>query len=111
MADQSQGESRARMSTPIKVLVVDDSAFMRGVLVRKVESDPRFKVVDTATNGREAIEKVLAHKPDVVTLDVDMPVMNGIEALKEIVRQSPTAVLMVSARTEAGAAVTLEALS
>jgi two-component system chemotaxis response regulator CheB len=99
------------MSTPIKVLVVDDSAFMRGVLVRKVESDPRFKVVGTAANGREAIEKTLAIKPDVVTLDVDMPVMNGIEALKEIIRLSQAAVLMVSARTEAGAAITLEALS
>jgi two-component system chemotaxis response regulator CheB len=99
------------MSTPIKVLVVDDSAFMRGVLVRKVESDSRFTVIGTAANGREAVEKVLALKPDVVTLDVDMPVMNGIEALKEIIRLSQSAVLMVSARTEAGAAITLEALS
>ena len=106
-----EADSRERMAQPIKVLVVDDSAFMRGVLVRKVESDPRFKVLDTAVNGREAVEKTLALKPDVVTLDVDMPIMNGIEALKEIVRLSPAAVLMVSARTDAGAAITLEALS
>lgn len=106
-----EADSRERMAQPIKVLVVDDSAFMRGVLVRKIESDPRFKVLDTAVNGREAVEKTLALKPDVVTLDVDMPIMNGIEALKEIVRLSPAAVLMVSARTDAGAAITLEALS
>lgn len=106
-----EADHKERLPLPIKVLVVDDSAFMRGVLVRKIESDRRFKVVDTAANGREAIDKTLALKPDVVTLDVDMPVMNGIEALKEIVRQSQAAVLMVSARTEAGAAVTLEALS
>ncbi len=88
--DRPSGERVERVwSTPIKVLVVDDSAFMRGVLVRKVESDPRFKVIDTAANGREAIDKMLALKPDVMTLDVDMPVMNGIEALKEIVRLEP----------------------
>lgn len=99
------------MSTPIKVLVVDDSPFMRGVLPSKIESDPRFKVVGTAANGREAIEKTLALNPDIVTLDIDMPVMNGIEALKEIVKQSTASVIMLSARTEQGAAITLEALA
>jgi two-component system chemotaxis response regulator CheB len=100
------------MSAPlIRVLVVDDSPFMRGVLPPKIESDPRFKVVGTASNGREAIEKTLALSPDVVTLDIDMPVMNGIDALKEIVRQSSSSVIMLSARTEQGAAITLEALA
>jgi len=100
------------MSAPlIRVLVVDDSPFMRGVLPPRIESDVRFKVIGTASNGREAIEKVLALSPDVVTLDIDMPVMNGIDALKEIVRQSTASVIMLSARTEQGAAITLEALA
>ncbi len=100
------------MSAPlVRVLVVDDSAFMRGVLPRKIESDPRFKVVGTAVDGRDAIEKALALKPDVVTLDIDMPVMNGIDALREIVRQTTASVIMLSARTEQGAEITLEALA
>ena len=99
------------MSAPIRVLVVDDSPFMRGVLPGKIESDPRFKVIGTAQNGKEAIEKTLALNPDIVTLDIDMPVMNGIEALKQIVKQSTAAVIMLSARTEQGAAITLEALA
>lgn len=100
------------MSAPlIRVLVVDDSPFMRGVLPPKIESDPRFKVIGTASNEREAVEKTLALSPDVVTLDIDMPIMNGIDALKEIVRQSTSSVIMLSARTEQGAAITLEALA
>ncbi|WP_072396416.1 chemotaxis response regulator protein-glutamate methylesterase [Hyphomicrobium sp. CS1GBMeth3] len=100
------------MSHPlIRVLVVDDSPFMRGVLPPKIESDPRFKVVGTAVDGRDAVEKTLALKPDVVTLDIDMPVMNGLDALREIVRLSPASVVMLSARTEQGAAITLEALA
>lgn len=100
------------MSAPlIRVLVVDDSPFMRGVLPAKIEADPRFKVVGTAVDGRDAIEKTLAPSPDVVTLDIDMPNMNGIDALKEIVKQSTASVIMLSARTEQGAAITLEALS
>lgn len=100
------------MSAPlIRVLVVDDSPFMRGVLPAKIEADPRFKVVGTAVDGRDAVEKTLALSPDVVTLDIDMPNMNGIDALKEIVKQSTASVIMLSARTEQGAAITLEALS
>lgn len=100
------------MTVPlIRVLVVDDSAFMRGVLAQKIEADPRFKVVGTAVDGRDAIAKALALTPDVITLDIDMPVMNGLDALKEIVRQSPASVVMLSARTEQGAAITLEALA
>lgn len=100
------------MSAPlIRVLVVDDSPFKRGVLPAKIEADPRFKVVGTAVDGRDAVEKTLALSPDVVTLDIDMPNMNGIDALKEIVKQSTASVIMLSARTEQGAAITLEALS
>jgi two-component system, chemotaxis family, protein-glutamate methylesterase/glutaminase len=99
------------MAQPIRVLVVDDSSFMRTALKRRIEQDARFKVIDTAQNGREGVDKALALKPDVVTLDVEMPVMNGLEALKAIVAQSTIPVIMVSAVTEAGAKTTIDALT
>lgn len=98
------------MGEVIRVLVVDDSAFMRGALTRNIELDKRFKVIGTAADGREGVEKALRLKPDVVTLDVEMPVMNGIEALREIVARSSIPVIMVSSVTEHGAKTTMEAL-
>lgn len=98
------------MAGPIRVLVVDDSSFMRGALVRMIERDPRFKVIDTAANGKEGVEKANALKPDVMTLDVEMPVMTGLEALKEIMATVRTPVIMVSTLTEAGADTTIRAL-
>jgi two-component system, chemotaxis family, protein-glutamate methylesterase/glutaminase len=98
------------MPDPIRVLVVDDSAFMRSALKRSIEADPRFKVIDTAADGKQAVEKALRLKPDVVTLDVEMPVMNGIDALKAIVARSTIPVIMVSAVTDAGAKITMDAL-
>jgi two-component system chemotaxis response regulator CheB len=99
------------MAGPIRVLVVDDSSFMRNALKRNIEQDPRFKVIDTAANGQEGVEKALSLKPDVVTLDVEMPIMNGLEALKAIVAKSLIPVIMVSAITEAGAKITIDALT
>jgi len=98
------------MAFPIRVLVVEDSPFMRNALARRIASDSRFEVVDTAENGQEGVEKALRIKPDVVTLDVEMPVMNGLEALKQIVSRSSIPVVMLSAVTLAGAKVTMEAL-
>jgi two-component system chemotaxis response regulator CheB len=98
------------MPNPIRVLVVDDSAFMRNALSRKIELDNRFKVIGTAVDGRDGFEKTLSLKPDVVTLDVEMPLMNGIEALKAIVSRTKVPVIMVSAITESGAKTTIEAL-
>ena len=98
------------MANPIRVLVVDDSAFMRGALTRNIELDSRFKVIDTAVDGRDGVEKALRLNPDVVTLDVEMPVMNGLDALREIVARSSIPVIMVSSVTEAGAKTTMEAL-
>ncbi|NBX86872.1 MAG: chemotaxis response regulator protein-glutamate methylesterase [Proteobacteria bacterium] len=95
---------------PVRVLVVDDSTFMRGALVRMIERDPRFKVVGIAGNGKEGVEKAQELKPDVMTLDVEMPIMNGIEALREIMATVKTPVIMVSTLTEAGAATTMQAL-
>lgn len=98
------------MTNQVRVLVVDDSTFMRGALVRMIEKDSRFKVIDVAVNGEEGVKKAAELKPDVITMDVEMPVMNGIEALKAIMATNKTPVLMVSTLTEAGAATTLQAL-
>lgn len=99
------------MTLPItRVLVVDDSAFMRRALVRRIELDARFKVVDTAGDGQEGLAKALSLKPDVITLDIDMPVMNGLDALKSIVAKTEIPVIMVSAQTHEGARITIEAL-
>ncbi len=94
----------------IKVLVVDDSAFMRSAISRMLEKDSEIKVIGTAKNGREALEKVEELKPDVVTLDIEMPVMNGLEALKNIMAKHRLPVIMFSALTKEGAEITMEAL-
>jgi two-component system chemotaxis response regulator CheB len=98
------------MAVKIKVLVVDDSAFMRKALSGMLERDPRLSVVGVARNGEEAIQKVAELKPDVVTMDVEMPGMNGLDALRQIMATSPLPVLMVSSLTEEGAKETLLAL-
>lgn len=99
------------MTEHIRVLVVDDSAFMRNALSREICSDPRFVVVGTACDGREGVEKALDLQPDVITLDVVMPVQGGLDALQQLTERSSAAVIMVSSTTEAGAKITLEALS
>ncbi len=98
------------MPNRIRVLVVDDSSFMRNALTRNIELDSQFKVIDTAVDGRQGVEKALRLKPDVVTLDVEMPIMNGLDALKAIVGKTSIPVIMVSAVTEHGAKTTMEAL-
>lgn len=95
----------------IRVLVVDDSAFMRKVLSDLFKGESDFEVVDVARNGAEAIEKVLQHSPDVVTMDIEMPVMDGLSALEKIMTVKPTPVVMVSSLTKAGADATIRALS
>lgn len=98
------------MLDQIKVLVVDDSAFMRKSLSILLESDPHIKVIDTAYDGIVAIEKIKKLKPDIVTLDIEMPKMDGITALGKIMKECPTPVIMVSSLTTEGADVTLKAL-
>jgi two-component system chemotaxis response regulator CheB len=100
----------ATLQKPVRVLVVDDSTFMRGALVRMIAKDPRFTVIDTAANGREGVDKAKALRPDVMTMDVEMPVMNGLEALTEIMATVKTPVIMISTLTEAGAETTMKAL-
>ncbi len=95
---------------PVNVLVVDDSGFFRRRIVEILQPVSTIQVVGTASNGREAIEQVLKLRPDVVTMDYEMPMMDGITALREIMRLAPTPVLMFSSLTHEGARVTLDAL-
>ena len=94
----------------IRVLVVDDSAFVRQALTRMLGSAPDIEVVGTAVDGKEGWEKALDLRPDVVTLDVKMPRMDGLEALRRIMADCPTAVLLLSSQTKEGAEVTLRGL-
>ncbi|WP_411346126.1 chemotaxis protein CheB [Paenibacillus sp. WLX1005] len=93
-----------------KVLVVDDSPFMRKIVSDLIQADSEFQVIDTAGNGLEATQKVLELKPDVVTMDVEMPEMNGLEALKIIMSQRPLPVIMLSGINEQGMRETIMAL-
>ena len=94
----------------VKVLVVDDSGFFRRRVSEILSADPTIQVVGTATNGKEAIEQALALKPDVITMDYEMPTMDGITAVRHIMQRCPTPVLMFSSLTHEGARVTLDAL-
>lgn len=93
-----------------RVMVVDDSGFMRKIISDLIELDSSFQVVATATNGREAIEKVAELKPDLVTMDVEMPEMNGLESLKVIMKEHPLPVIMLSGINEEGMRETIMAL-
>jgi len=93
-----------------KILIVDDSALMRKLLKEIFEKEGNF-IIETARNGKEAIEKNLSFQPDVITLDINMPEMDGITALAHIMNQRPVPVVMVSSLTEKGAIATFEALN
>ena len=94
----------------VKVLVVDDSGFFRRRVSEILSADPTIQVIGTATNGKEAIDQALALKPDVITMDYEMPLMDGITAVRHIMQRCPTPVLMFSSLTHEGARVTLDAL-
>ncbi|WP_172252841.1 chemotaxis protein CheB [Saccharibacillus deserti] len=96
--------------TPYRVLVVDDSAFMRKIVSDLIERDVSFSVAGTATNGREAVEKIRKIKPDIVTMDVEMPEMNGLESLRVIMGEYPLPVIMLSGINEEGMRETIMAL-
>lgn len=98
------------MDVPIRVLVVDDSAFTRKVVSDMLGSDPDIVVVDVARDGRAAVEKARALRPDVITMDVEMPVMDGLSAVRAIMSERPVPVVMLSALTQEGAATTIQAL-
>jgi two-component system chemotaxis response regulator CheB len=94
----------------IKVLIVDDSAFVRRSLISILEKDKDIQIVGTAANGEEAVAKAAELDPDVVTMDVEMPKMNGLKALERIMASNPIPVIMVSSMTSEGATTTLRAM-
>lgn len=96
---------------PIRVLVVDDSPFMRKSLQRMLEDASDIQVVGTARDGIDAIEKTRELDPDLITLDIEMPRMDGLTALRKIMAELPRPVLMVSSLTQEGAQATLDALA
>lgn len=94
----------------IRILIVDDSSFVRKALMRIFDADPHIEVVGVAGSGKEAVEKLPELKPDVITLDIIMPGMDGLDTLKLIMEKRPTPVLMLSQLTKQGAELTLHAL-
>ena len=98
------------VSKRIRVLVVDDSALVRKLLTEMLSSDPGIEVVDTAQDPLVAREKIKQLNPDVLTLDVEMPRMDGVTFLRNLMRLRPMPVVMVSTLTEKGAEITLDAL-
>ncbi|WP_019638059.1 protein-glutamate methylesterase/protein-glutamine glutaminase [Paenibacillus fonticola] len=95
---------------PYRIMVVDDSAFMRKIVSDLIEQNPSCEVIATARNGREAIEQIALLSPDLVTLDVEMPEMNGLDALKIIMERHPVPVIMLSGINEQGMRETIMAL-
>ena len=98
------------MSDKIRVLIVDDSAFMRKAIQMMLTDDPLIEIVGFASNGKDGVEKTFELKPDLVTMDIEMPLLDGLTALRMIMEKQPTPVIMVSSLTSEGAQITLDAL-
>lgn len=94
----------------LRVMVVDDSAFMRFSIIQQLNEDPEIQVVGSASNGREALRLIPQLQPDVITLDVEMPHLDGLSTLREIMKDFPCPVIMVSSLTKEGASETIQAL-
>ncbi len=98
------------MMQRLRVLVVDDSALMRKLIPQILARDPSIEVVGTAMDGNFGLKKIEDLKPQVVTLDLEMPGMNGIDMLKQIMRKHPVPVIVVSSHSTEGASITLESV-
>jgi len=96
---------------PVKVLIVDDSALMRRLVARLLEATGDFVVIDTAADGEEAVKKICALRPEAVSLDLEMPVLDGLGVLRQVMRRCPAPVVMLSSHTTKGARATMQALS
>ena len=94
-----------------RVLIVDDSAFMRQITKDMLSGYSDLEIVGTARDGQDALSRIEELKPDVITLDIEMPKMNGLDALKSIMASNPTPVIMVSSHTKKGSEITIEALA
>ena len=96
---------------PVKVMIVDDSAFVRRVIGKLLAEDPEIEVIGSANNGQEALEKIPLFKPDVIVLDIEMPVLDGLSTLRRLMKTHPLPVIMLSTYTRPGSQATLEALA
>ena len=106
------GAATTATTAPIRVLVVDDSTVIRGLIARSLEADPAIKVVATAANGKMAIDEVARNEIEVVVLDIEMPVMDGMTALPQLLQARPgLQVIMASTLTLKGASISMKALS
>ncbi|TWJ33514.1 protein-glutamate methylesterase/protein-glutamine glutaminase [Geobacter argillaceus] len=94
----------------IRVLIVDDSSFMRMAIRGILSRDPEIEVIGSAVDGQEGVDKAIELKPDLITMDIEMPRLDGISALKQVMAKAPTRVIMVSTLTNEGARATFEAL-
>ncbi|MGA9511190.1 MAG: chemotaxis response regulator protein-glutamate methylesterase [Candidatus Sulfotelmatobacter sp.] len=103
--------NQQRANSPIRVLIVDDSAFMRTAISRMIASDPNIFIVGTAASGMEALQKIPSLNPDVITLDVQMPGLDGLQTLSRIMDEFPRPVIIVSALTLKDAETTFSALA
>ncbi|MBI5943496.1 MAG: chemotaxis response regulator protein-glutamate methylesterase [Chloroflexi bacterium] len=110
MADKKAPQENTKLPNPVRVMVVDDSAFMRFAITQQLNEDFELQVVGTACNGKEALQLIPKFQPDVITLDVEMPHMDGLTTLREIMAKFPRPVIMFSSLTKEGAAETIQAL-
>ncbi len=110
MADKVLPQANIKSPNPVRVMVVDDSAFMRFAITQQLNEDPELQIVGTACNGNEALQLIPQLQPDVITLDVEMPHLDGLSTLREIMRKYPRPVIMFSSLTKEGAGETIQAL-
>jgi two-component system chemotaxis response regulator CheB len=110
MADDALSRTGIKSPNPVRVMVVDDSAFMRFSITQQINEDPELQVIGSASNGKDALRLIPQLQPDVITLDVEMPHLDGLSTLREIMRSFPRPVIMVSSLTKEGASETIQAL-
>lgn len=111
MADQNLPQAaKVKSANPVRVLVVDDSAFMRFSISQHLNENPDLLVIGTANDGKEALKLIPQLQPDVITLDVEMPHMDGLSTLRNIMKTYPRPVIMFSSLTKEGTAETIQAL-
>lgn len=108
--DKAQPRENIKSPNPLRIMVVDDSAFMRFAITQHLNEDPELEVVGSACNGNEALLLIPQLQPDVITLDVEMPHLDGLSTLREIMKKFPRPVIMFSSLTKEGASETVQAL-
>lgn len=110
MTDKLLSQGNSKSLNPVKVMIVDDSAFMRFAISQQLSEQPQTTVIGTASNGKEALKLIPKLQPDVITLDVEMPQMDGLTTLRHIMAEFPRPVIMFSSLTQDGASETIQAL-